>query len=140
MHFAMRALRARGFPENAAKTWRSEKDAAPDGSVAPLPERVARNSFQSPSAQRVVTYGDSWSTAALRPLRIAIHSPMASTISTRIIAARTAVTAASRRLLKISRWVTEIFSAGIAPEEICAARTLACDRKPMRGLAEKIFW
>src|SRR5215467_12159782 len=54
--------------------------------------------------------------------------------------AKTAVTAASRRLLKITRWVSATLEAGMAPVEINSDKWLACAQKPMRGSGSKIFW
>src|SRR6267154_3292234 len=94
---------------------------------------------EKPSAHCVGTYGDSWRSGWRWLLRMPYHCTSASTMSTITISARIAVTAASKRWLKMSRWVSTSLAAGIFPVAICAVRAFANARKPMRGLASKIF-
>jgi len=80
-------------------------------------------------AKRVVTKGDSFTLACLRPESTFTHSTTDSIRIRVIIAIRVPVTIASRRSLKIKR--------RLAPglETSCAA----CDKNPMRGLGSKIL-
>src|SRR5580700_728732 len=80
----------------------------------------------SPAASRVITNGASHTGDALFPLRMPTHTRTDSITTRLTMTTKTVVTAASRRLLKMSRPVSLVTGP--------AASARACARKPMRGL------
>src|SRR5437879_2024142 len=76
-------------------------------------ERVFHQSPSAPASHCVATYGVSCSTASLRFVKIAVQRSNASTTRTKIIAASTAVTTASKRKLNIVPCISVSRPAGI---------------------------
>src|ERR1019366_8974402 len=77
---------------------------------------------------------DSFRTGRLRRVAYSHHWRADSARITMTRSAKTPVTAASSRSLRIKRDVAEACAVGMAPEANCAARNRAWDRNPTRGL------